>query len=122
MNEVIVGIVGIFVLLALFCTGIEIGFAMALIGFLGFSYLVSVPAALNLLAKDFFEVFSFYNSETCGRYQPPRKGPALSVVLRLGNMAISGLRLTFLFFIDEPHFTALEIDLPACCEENRAIS
>jgi len=60
MNEVIVGIVGIFVLLALFCTGIEIGFAMALIGFLGFSYLVSVPAALNLLAKDFFEVFSSY--------------------------------------------------------------
>lgn len=60
MSEVIVGIVGIFVLLLLFCTGIEIGFAMAVIGFVGFSYLVSIPAAFNILAKDFFEVFSSY--------------------------------------------------------------
>ena len=60
MNEVTVGIVGIFFLLLLFCTGIEIGFAMALIGLLGFGCLVSVPAALNLLAKDFFDVFSSY--------------------------------------------------------------
>jgi C4-dicarboxylate transporter DctM subunit len=61
MSEIIVGIVGIFILLLLFCTGIEIGFAMALIGFLGFASLVSVPAACNLLAKDFFDVFSSYS-------------------------------------------------------------
>lgn len=60
MNEVVVGIIAIFILLLLFSTGIEIGFAMALIGFLGFSYLVSVPAALNLMAKDFFDAFSSY--------------------------------------------------------------
>ena len=60
MNEVVVGIVAILILLLLFSTGIEIGFAMALIGFLGFSYLVSIPAALNLMAKDFFDAFSSY--------------------------------------------------------------
>jgi tripartite ATP-independent transporter DctM subunit len=60
MNEVVVGIVAILILLLLFSTGIEIGFAMAVIGFLGFSYLVSVPAALNLMAKDFFDAFSSY--------------------------------------------------------------
>lgn len=60
MNEVVVGIIAILVLLLLFSTGIEIGFAMALIGFLGFSYLVSVSAALNLMAKDFFDAFSSY--------------------------------------------------------------
>lgn len=61
MNEVTIGILGIFIMLLLFCWGIEIGFAMAVIGVIGFSYLVSFPAALNLLAKDFFEVFSSYN-------------------------------------------------------------
>lgn len=60
MNEVAVGILGLGVVLALFLTGIELGFAMALVGFLGFSYIVSVKAALNLLAKDIFDVFASY--------------------------------------------------------------
>jgi C4-dicarboxylate transporter DctM subunit len=60
MSEVTVGIIAILILILLFSTGIEIGFAMALIGFLGFSYLVSIPAALNLMAKDFFDAFSSY--------------------------------------------------------------
>ena len=38
MNEVMVGLIGLAVVLVLFLTGIELGFAMALIGFLGFSY------------------------------------------------------------------------------------
>jgi len=60
MNEVSVGIIGLVVVLALFLTGIELGFAMALVGFLGFSYIVSTKAALNLLAKDVFDVFATY--------------------------------------------------------------
>lgn len=60
MNEVMVGILGLVVVLALFLTNIELGFAMALVGFLGFSYIVSVKAALNLLAKDIFDVFATY--------------------------------------------------------------
>jgi C4-dicarboxylate transporter, DctM subunit len=60
MNELTAGLIGLFLVLALFFTGIELGFAMALVGFLGFSYVVSVKAALNLLAKDLFDVFSSY--------------------------------------------------------------
>jgi C4-dicarboxylate transporter DctM subunit len=48
------------VVLLLFLTGIELGFAMALVGFLGFSYIVSVKAGLNLLAKDVFDVLANY--------------------------------------------------------------
>src|SRR4030042_2042865 len=60
MNEVTIGILGLAIVLILFLTGIELGFAMALIGFLGFSYIVSWKAGVNLLAKDFFDVFSSY--------------------------------------------------------------
>lgn len=60
MNEVAAGIIGLTLVLALFFTGIELGFAMALVGFVGFSYVVSTKAALNLLAKDIFDVFSSY--------------------------------------------------------------
>jgi len=60
MSEVTIGILGLVLVLVLFLTGIELGFAMALIGFLGFSYIVSFHAGLNLLAKDFFDVFASY--------------------------------------------------------------
>ena len=60
MNEVTIGIIGLAVVLALFLTGIELGFAMAVVGFLGFSIIVSTKAALNLLAKDIFDVFANY--------------------------------------------------------------
>jgi len=60
MNEVIVGIIALGIVLLLFLTGIELAFAMILIGFLGFGYLISWQAALNLLAKDFFDVLNSY--------------------------------------------------------------
>jgi tripartite ATP-independent transporter DctM subunit len=60
MNEVAIGITGLALVLLLFLTGIELGFAMALVGFIGFSTIVSWKAGLNLLAKDFFDVLSSY--------------------------------------------------------------
>jgi len=60
MNEVTIGISGLALVLVLFLTGIELGFAMAIVGFLGFSYIVSFKAGLNLLAKDIFDVFASY--------------------------------------------------------------
>jgi tripartite ATP-independent transporter DctM subunit len=60
MSEVATGILGLAVVLLLFLTGIELGFAMAVVGFLGFSYIVSVKAGLNLLAKDVFDVLANY--------------------------------------------------------------
>src|SRR3989304_3299960 len=60
MNEVMVGILGLAVVMALFLTGIELGFAMALVGFAGFSYIISLDAAFKLLARDIFDVFASY--------------------------------------------------------------
>jgi tripartite ATP-independent transporter DctM subunit len=60
MNEVFVGIIALGTVLLLFLTGIELAFAMILIGFLGFGYLISWQAAFNLLAKDFFDVLNSY--------------------------------------------------------------
>jgi tripartite ATP-independent transporter DctM subunit len=60
MSEVTVGLVGIAAVLVLFVTGIEIGFAMAIVGFLGFAYLVSFKSALILIGRDFYDVVSSY--------------------------------------------------------------
>ena len=60
MNEIMVGTIGLFVLLLLFSTGIELGFAMGLVGFLGFAYLNGLNPALNLLARDFYDVITNY--------------------------------------------------------------
>ena len=60
MNEVAIGIAGMVVLLFLFAMGIELGFAMAVVGFVGFSYLVSFNSAINLLGRDLWDVFSSY--------------------------------------------------------------
>ena len=60
MSEIIVGIVGLIVLLLLFSTGIELGFAMALVGFVGFGYLNGFHSAINLLSRDLFDVITTY--------------------------------------------------------------
>jgi C4-dicarboxylate transporter, DctM subunit len=58
MDATTVGVIGIVVLISLFFSQMPISFVMALIGFLGFSYLGNFQAGLNLLAKDIFQVFS----------------------------------------------------------------
>jgi C4-dicarboxylate transporter, DctM subunit len=60
MNEIMVGLLAIVVLLLLFSTGIELGFAMALVGFTGFAYLNGIHAAMNLLGRDIFDVITNY--------------------------------------------------------------
>jgi tripartite ATP-independent transporter DctM subunit len=60
MDEPTAGLLSIVILLGLFLTGIELAFAMAIIGFLGFAYLVSFSAAANLLVKDFYDTFTSY--------------------------------------------------------------
>ena len=60
MNEIMIGVIGLFLLLLLFATGIELGFAMGLIGFLGFAYLNGFQPAINLVARDFYEVITNY--------------------------------------------------------------
>jgi C4-dicarboxylate transporter, DctM subunit len=60
MNETIIGIGVLFMLLLLFATGIELGFAMAVAGFLGFAYLNGLQSAMNLLGRDVFDVMTNY--------------------------------------------------------------
>jgi tripartite ATP-independent transporter DctM subunit len=61
MNEGILGVVSIIVLVFFFLTGIEIAFAIGIIGFLGYAYLVSFAGAMNVVAKDIFDTFTSYS-------------------------------------------------------------
>ncbi|HUL22542.1 MAG TPA: TRAP transporter large permease [Thermodesulfobacteriota bacterium] len=61
MSEVSIGLMGLGVLIVLFVTGLELSFAMLVVGFLGFAYIVSPWAALNLVAKDIFDSFESYS-------------------------------------------------------------
>jgi C4-dicarboxylate transporter DctM subunit len=60
MNEIMVGIVVLALLLLLFATGIELGFAMALMGFVGFAYLNGFRPAMQLVGRDVFDVITNY--------------------------------------------------------------
>lgn len=61
MDPVVIGIIGIVILLiVLFCFGMPVGFAMSIIGFLGFAYIVSFKAALNMISTDIWTTFSKY--------------------------------------------------------------
>jgi len=60
MSGVTAGLVGIGVLLLLFILKFPVAFAMALVGFAGFAYLVGLDPALALVAQDIFETFSSY--------------------------------------------------------------
>ena len=60
MSVEIIAALIILLLFALFVVGVEIGFAMALTGFIGFGVMVNFRAALDLVAMDFYSVFSSY--------------------------------------------------------------
>jgi C4-dicarboxylate transporter DctM subunit len=61
LSPAVIGIIGIVVLIIVFILGMPVGFAMALVGFLGFSYIASPAAGLSLLARDIFTSFSSYS-------------------------------------------------------------
>jgi C4-dicarboxylate transporter DctM subunit len=61
MTPIITGIVGFIVLVILMFLRIPVGFVMAVVGFLGFGWLVSWNASLSLLARDFFSQLNSYN-------------------------------------------------------------
>ena len=61
MDLVLIGIIGIVVLLlVLFFLGMPVGFAMAIVGFCGFCYVVSFKAGLNMIGTDLWFTFSKY--------------------------------------------------------------
>ena len=58
MSEVTLGIIGLLVLLGMFLTGIELAFAMTIIGFIGYACITSFSAACNVVVKDYFDTFT----------------------------------------------------------------
>lgn len=60
MSETAVGIIGLFVLIVVFLSGLELAFCMAIIGFLGYSLLVSFQAGFGMVAQDIFDTLSTY--------------------------------------------------------------
>ena len=61
MSPTLVGVIGLVVLVVVLFSRMPVGFVMALLGFLGFSYMVSFEAGLSLLAKDVFDIFGNYS-------------------------------------------------------------
>lgn len=61
MDPVIVGIISVVVLIIIFLLRMPVGFAMALVGVIGFSLFVTPEAGMNILARDFFDTFSSYS-------------------------------------------------------------
>jgi len=61
VTPAIIGIIGIGVLLSmLFLLGTPVGFAMGIVGFCGFCYIISFKAGLNMLGSVLWETFSKY--------------------------------------------------------------
>ena len=61
MSLTTIGIIGLIILVIILFSKMPVGFVMALLGFVGFSYVVNVEAGLSLLAKDVFLTFSSYS-------------------------------------------------------------
>jgi len=64
MDPTIIGIIGIFVMLALFMTRMPVAYVMTLVGFVGFSYMISFKGGLNLLSRSIYDTFSSYGLTT----------------------------------------------------------
>lgn len=64
MNPTLIGIIGIALMLVIFMTRMPVAYVMALVGFLGFSYMISLQGGLNLLSRNVYESFSSYGLTT----------------------------------------------------------
>jgi len=61
MSPLTIGGFGIVLLILLFLLRIPVAFAMGLMGFVGFSYLTTLSAGMDMIAIDMFQVFSSFN-------------------------------------------------------------
>jgi len=61
MSPTTIGLIGLAILIIVLFSRMPVGFVMALIGVLGFSYVVSWEAGMRIMAKDFFGIFGSYS-------------------------------------------------------------
>ena len=64
MSPATIGFIGIAVMLVLFCTRMPVAFVMAVVGFVGFSFLTSVQGGLSMISRSMYEVFVSYDLTT----------------------------------------------------------
>ncbi len=64
MDTTLIGIIGIIVMLAVFMTRMPVAYVMAMVGYAGFSIIVSGKGGLNLLSRNIYEAFSSYGLTT----------------------------------------------------------
>ena len=60
MSELQIGLLGIALLFMLLATSMPVAFAMTIVGVAGFAAVVNGPAALHVLATDYYDTFSSY--------------------------------------------------------------
>ncbi len=76
MSLEMISLLTVILLFVFFLMGLEIGFSMALAGFIGFAWIVNVPAALSLVAKDILQCLFFlwlYGHTPLCPYGPSRR-------------------------------------------------
>ncbi|MDJ0831570.1 MAG: TRAP transporter large permease [Desulfobacterales bacterium] len=64
MDPTFVGIVGIALMVMIFFTRMPVAYVMAVMGFLGFSYMITLNGGLNLISRSIYDVFSSYGLTT----------------------------------------------------------
>jgi len=64
MSPTLIGVIGIIVMLAMFMTRMPVAYVMALVGYVGFSIMISPKGGLNLLSRNIYEAFSSYGLTT----------------------------------------------------------
>jgi tripartite ATP-independent transporter DctM subunit len=64
MNPTLVGIIGIIVMIMVFLSRMPVAYVMAMIGYLGFSIMISGQGGLNLLSRNIYDVFASYGLTT----------------------------------------------------------
>ena len=64
MSPTLIGITGIAIMILLFLTRMPVAFVMAIVGFVGFSTMITPDAGLVLLSRNVYEVFDSYDLTT----------------------------------------------------------
>jgi tripartite ATP-independent transporter DctM subunit len=64
MNPTLIGIIGIIVMVLVFLSRMPVAYVMAMIGYIGFSFMISGQGGLNLLARNIYDVFASYGLTT----------------------------------------------------------
>jgi len=64
MSPTLIGIIGIIVMVIVFMSRMPVAYVMAMIGYIGFSIMISGKGGLNLLSRNIYDVFSSYGLTT----------------------------------------------------------